>query len=131
MGCDIHACVEWREHSALADRGEWWSALTGEMHWGRSYSFFTALAGVRCYVCEWGKCTHMVVPPRGWPVERALFSPFERDDADYHTPSWLTLDEFKRASAGVDWPEVLGVIAMMEAIEKTGHPTRLVFAFDS
>ncbi len=138
MGCDIHPVIQWLEYPAGTGSitEDHWSDLTGEWNWGRSYDLFAKMAGVRCHKDgpehEGIPCRACpVVQPRGWPAPRPY--DFRLDDADLHTPSWLTLDEFKRAAGGYadSWPEVKATIAAMEAIESTGHKTRLVFAFDN
>jgi len=134
MGCDIHPVIQWLEYPAKDNRRDHWSDLSGEWHWGRSYDLFAKMAGVRC--CQDGPghgypCTACpVVPPRGWPEQGPRS--YNLDRSELHTPSWLTLEEFKRAARDYpDWPEIKATIAAMEAIESTGHKTRLVFAFDN
>lgn len=67
---------------------------------------------------------------------------------DYHTPSWLTLPEYRNTidaainfrntkfpeegQVGLDWAaEYLGVLAAMAALEIVGYETRFVFWFDN
>lgn len=135
MGCDIHPWIQWLEFPANAERRteDHWSEWSGEMHWGRSYAFFARLAGVRCSHPEgedhgWDEpCPTAIVKPRGWPDKK----PWGCMEGEYHTPTWLTLEEFKRASEGVGWPEVAAAIAAMEAFEAAGYKTRIVIAFDN
>jgi hypothetical protein len=56
-------------------------------------------------------------------------------DPDYHTPSWLTTDEFakcvKKGGRGLD-SQYQAALASMQAVEADGlHKARIVFWFDN
>ena len=74
----------------------------------------------------------------GWGEEVFDVGSFKYcNDPDLHSHSWLTLDEFKQVLAqyminhgpyAAEWDAMK---AAMEAFEKRGAQTRLVFAFDN
>jgi hypothetical protein len=136
MGCDIHPWIQYREEGST-----YWHTWSGEMNWGRNYDFFDALAGVRCRHdlpgnYQKGNCPTTVSAPRGWPEDSGSLESWgesAQENVDFHTPSWLTLDEFKKAvlvSGGLG-PETDAAIAAMEALAKGNRSVRLVFAFDN
>ena len=124
MGCDIHSVVEFKN-------GDWWDDL-GEISIGRWYSLFANMAGVRNY-------NNNLVPvaePRGFPKDASFESKYKYENwgSDAHTPSWLTLDEFRLAyknSDGYRDPVLDAIISAMETLESNGHNTRIVFWFDN
>lgn len=74
---------------------------------------------------EWHKvCGKRLRPESGMP--RWIEHP------DWHTPSWLTPDEFASAIAvdGVD-PQYGALLAAMRHLEKSGFEVRFVFWFDN
>lgn len=130
MGCDIHPTIEWLQYPGDDRYPDHWSPLSYQpMNWSRHYSLFVRMAGVRCYECDYGKCIHVLVAPRGFP-EGTEAGTYEMQDM--HTPSWLSLAELKKAVSFVDpAPDVKATIAAMEKFEELGFKTRLVFAFDN
>jgi hypothetical protein len=130
MGCDIHPTVQWLEYPARNGHADYWSSLSWEpMSWGRDYTLFSRIAGVRCQVDhKTYPCPCAVVAPRGYPDG---FSVGDRNHDDLHTPTWLTLDELKKAAGGDSMADVYATIAAMEEFERRGFKTRIVFAFDN
>lgn len=112
MGCDIHCNLEYRRNTKSAwydidlykknkyfgedesNEPEYWKvALYNE----RSYFLFGLLAGVRNRMVE------PIKQPRGIPedVSESVKNCYEKY-TDYHTPSWYTLYELKRAQKTLD-----------------------------
>ena len=98
MGCDIHAFIEYVYEGDTFTN----TFSDGEIHFGRNYTLFSLLAGVR-------GMEQPVVSPRGFPddcVARGDSSVFKSNwivaekyaeyGSDAHTPTWLTLDELKK-----------------------------------
>jgi hypothetical protein len=51
---------------------------------------------------------------------------------DWHTPSWLTGDEWRKAIEGLEFGhEYRAVGAALSSLEQEGHETRVVFWFDN
>lgn len=123
MGCDIHAAVEYREHSH-------WEVFAREVELPRSYRTFGALAGVRDSEVE------PAIQPRGLPADLNPSWLRQGDDDNPllgdHSFSWLTTAEFEEALSRVDaLPEYRAVLAAMRTLEESGLPARLVFGFDN
>ena len=119
MGCDIHAWVQRRRHD-----GTYWFDWSGDMSWGRNYALFARMAGVR-------NCDNSPPPiakPRGWPPEG---SPYDVTDDGLHTPSWLTLEEFRTVAGEFADVDVRATLAAMEWFASEGYGVRIVFAFDN
>ncbi len=127
MGCDIHAFVEYQPYE------ESWM-LMATLHLPRNYTLFTAMAGVR------DKGTGIEqYPPKGLPTDIGIMtnSHYQEGREDWHTPSWLDLDELAIAYDRYTLfdlhriPEMDGIIASMRTLEGFGKKTRLVFWFDN
>lgn len=53
-------------------------------------------------------------------------------DADAHTPSWLTIDEFEAALEGCEYVQTYrAVVAAARVLEQAGNICRVVFWFDN
>jgi len=120
MGCDIHAWVQYRVKGASSDDS--WQDWSGEMHWDRWYALFGRMAGLRDPDVE------AIVEPRGVP---GGFWSVDIIEDGYHTPSWLTLEEFATVAAEYPCPDVDATLAAMRSLEANGQEVRIVFAFDS
>lgn len=80
MGCDIHAFVE------LKDKfGNWHTYSQPKID--RNYSLFEKMAGVR------GEVQDAIAPPRGLPSQCSLIVVALSDRPDWHSHSWLSLNE--------------------------------------
>jgi hypothetical protein len=91
MGCDIHIYVEQQTDEGW-ERVEWPNAdrenyIFGPFDW-RSYGVFGFLANVRNY-----SEVPPLAEPRGLPDDASASLREECDDSDYHSRSWLTVDE--------------------------------------
>lgn len=101
MGCDIHAFIEYvyEGDSFTHSFGD------GELNFGRDYTLFSLMAGVR-------GSENPIVSPRGFPddcLSRGDSTAFKSNwsvaekykeyGSDAHTPTWLTLDELKKVRA--------------------------------
>ncbi|MFI2437470.1 hypothetical protein [Streptomyces sp. NPDC018693] len=97
MGCDIHGKVECRtgDGSWEYDEDEWACAIDLELlHLGRSYDAFGCLFGVRN-----GWDFAPLAAGRGLPEDASTPTRRAFDDPDWHSPSWISWAELKRA----DW----------------------------
>lgn len=114
MGCDIHAFIEKKIE------GRW--ELFAELHWDRSYSVFSRLAGVR------GE-HDPIEEPRGFPdnVSYSIKQEFAEWEKGYHTTSWYNLSEIKddKILNGLNFKEWIRPF-IFEV-----HKYRLIFWFDS
>jgi hypothetical protein len=121
MGCDIHLCIE---HGNDPD----WRSFAVGIHLLRLYSIFGRLAGVR-------SDEPPLIAPRGFPIDAAPQTKAEfagLSEFDAHTPSWLTLAEWKAAMRdGEGEPGYQVVSEIMEDIERRGKKARVVFWFDN
>lgn len=135
MGCDIHEHIEYKRYDT------WW-------HWGRptvrrDYNLFALLAGVRNY-----EQVEPVAEPRDIPKDStydtvmsytgvndyAMYKGVWVMDADWHTPSWLSLGELKqvRERLGYRSNDLEAIIGAMEGLSDNGaHDTRFIFWFDN
>lgn len=85
MGCDIHMWAEVR----LRSTDPWQAYSTEEMDvTSRNYYFFGLIAGVRSGGLQ-------LYDPRGFPKDLSRELDHVKEEFD-HTPTWLTLQEFKR-----------------------------------
>ena len=109
MGCDIHMFTEKLsgEHNKWSNcdnwrYNEWYNEENpdGEskmeispIHYGRNYTLFTVLAGVRDY----GNGTKCIFEPRGLPENASdiVKQESEKWGSDGHSHSYLTLKEIK------------------------------------
>ena len=130
MGCDIHV---WLQEKPLHGT-EWHDVLAEELPCRRDYLLFGVLAGVR----------EEDVPhpdPRGWPYD---LDGRRRWNNDYHTPSWLTLAEFRATrnvyaeQSRLRWGNegVTPLYALIDALIASqvyaeGYDYRIIFAFDN
>ena len=87
MGCDIHASIEARKNKKLKE----WIAVNQNVDIPRSYSLFTALAGVR----NRDEGIIVISKPRGIPDDVSEGHKEEHDywGSDGHSDSWLTFSE--------------------------------------
>lgn len=141
MGCDIHAFVEFQKYPDERERG-WrtFAALQSEPRW---YLLFGALT--RGEVRGYHGFPENGPPLRGIPahVGDETGDDYYKDhdprmgpDLDWHSPSWVTADEFATCLEWVAehgekpdyWPAVL---ATMRTLDQEGTPSRLVFWFDN
>lgn len=134
MGCDIHAHVERKKKSEVADLWE----DRGKMYIGRSYHLFSLLAGVGN-----GNGVTPISEPRGLPDNvSGSFVGYSNDYGnDGHSHSHVTLKELKE----YDRPERYGsryekydfFAYLIDEMEKarlenqTDDDVRLVFFFDN
>lgn len=101
MGCDIHAFIEYAYDGDNFSN----SFSDGELNFGRDYTLFSLIAGVR-------GMEKPIVLPRGFPDDciakgdAKLFKSnwivadkYKDYGSDAHTPTWLTLDELKKIRA--------------------------------
>ena len=130
MGCDIRPVVE------LAGGDQWFCEARGDLGIPRSYALFTALAGIR----DEGLGIAPVASPRGIPDDADWSTRDRLDPDDYHSASWLTLDEVREAHGRVKaaFPEepdmrtgLEAVMAFMAELSPDPKKVRLVFAFDN
>lgn len=129
MGCDIHAYVEYRP----AGRSDWLS-FGGQFVLYRNYDIFGHIAAVRRGDIK------PVVPPRGIPDDLGFSTKDHWGESDWHTPGWLTVDEYWDAlarahehggvspQAMLEW-SALG--AAMTQFKTLGSAVRFVFWFDN
>jgi len=137
MGCDIHYYID---YSPFPDNPSYTHCLC-QFFGMRYYYLFGLLAGVR------GK-EPALFPPKGLPKNisfRVEDDVFENDDGtglvidkNYHTHSWLTMEELKRVirrykklygiQPGCD---IIAIYKCMEVLEKEKKNPRLVFWFDN
>lgn len=143
MGCDIHLVIEYVDFKHQ-DGTPYWSSFGGEMNPGRDYHMFGIMAGVRTE-------SDQMFEPRGMPEGRISYGAEnmlgswddevgERiEDADLHSRSWLTGDEFAQCYAvrmltnewgppGVPWEMVL---VTLQGFKERGLQCRVIFAFDN
>lgn len=95
MGCDIHGYIEVKK----SDWADYWDACMDiKSIIGRNYSMFATLFGVRNY-----DEFNAVAPDRGLPqnVSDEVKADFETWGCDAHSPSFITLQEFKN----INWDE--------------------------
>lgn len=127
MGCNSHLLIEYRW---LGPKDSWmaWATDIAER---RDYDLYGFLAGVR-------REGPPVVEPRGWPEDISCGGREFRDDggSDYHTPTWLTPDEFRAAIEAVtggvekEWQMVDRTLQMLK--EFYGNDgVRILIAFDN
>ncbi len=144
MACDIHVIAETRTRD-----GEPWNAVTDEIFPGdaydvlhgqpytsepfgwRSYAVFTFFAGVR------HRDIADITPisqPRGMPYDASPETRKELRWYDYHSHSWLSLEELLTA----DYRVMVNFVGEqfdqhLNILKKLGDPhnVRIVFAFDS
>lgn len=122
MGCDIHLHMERSE----ANDGLWFHFASYD-DLGRDYDAFGAMAGVR-------HPDKVIYSPRGLPddVSWGTRNAWNDGMADWHTPSWLSPDEFEIATKNpYRWMAVEAVLASARVIESAGNAVRLVFWFDN
>ena len=129
MGCDIHAYIEEKTYRT-------WDSFTGELNLDRDYRMFGALAGVR-------SGDEPIIEPRGVPDDMSyqLKDDYKEGGGDWHTPSWLSLQEFGAVITLHDMhdeafqspldPGYRAVLAAMQCLHKIGREVRLVFWFDN
>lgn len=120
MGCDIHAYIE----IPLAHRPTGWDFFA-KLDVDRNYSLFGLMAGVRA--------ERKLFDPKGIPRRMSLEVSDEWDGGiGWHTPSWLTADEFARVVDELDAPPVpyAQARAILAALRELPG-SRLVFWFDN
>lgn len=159
MGCDIHCYIEYKRPSDNRCR---WRDFGGRINPGRNYNIFSKMAGARgelsdavvaprgfpndaaykssddywLYISDSGNentCTKE-------QAERYIAYGCKYKDTekrwvshpDWHTHSWLSADEFERATNDdFDKPEYTAILAAMLSFESCGYESRLVFWFDN
>lgn len=160
MGCDIHAFIEYQDLGS-----SYWHSFGRDMGLSRNYCMFGLLAGVRgtdapVYKLRgvpddmgfWAKDAYwlyisensgegMCTPERakGYAKYGSVYSEDLKSIShpDWHSHSWLTVDEFKRVMDEYRAMymqhraiEYEATRAAMEELSKHG-PVRLVFWFDN
>lgn len=136
MGADIHTAVQFRRRGSDDD----WELAGVRTLYERSYEFFGYLAGVR-------GSSEPIYPVRGIPDDMEPYGMrLARDELgmkfegrrwvpdDCHSFTWLTLSELIRcvdAARGHKWPDVIGTIGLMGALDASGYETRILISFDS
>lgn len=156
MGCDIHAFIEFK-------RGDRWEPFSDELNIERNYDLFGAMANVRtggavvpprgipddmAYMADGGWWKYIGYD-YGLTVEQAeqyqrLGSrilkdrdgkPWKVEHPDWHTPSWLTTEEFKqaleKAGGGTIAPVANAALAAMFYLSTRSDEVRIVFWFDN
>lgn len=133
MGTDIHLSIEYKEEPAGL-----WYAFGADIYMPRDYRLFGLLAGVRDPV-------HSLFPVRGipgdisWEVDDKYYSSDGEHkvvDPDWHTPSWLSREEWVTVLAQdfkdvpVQYRAVSDVMRRFEN-ESYSYITRVVFWFDN
>lgn len=142
MGCNSHLFIEinpWK------DSPKYWTPYALDLRESRDYGLYGFLAGVR------GEGP-AVAEPRGLPEDASeeVVAVFKQWGSDFHTPTWLTPSEFRRAVRGIEeardkWSaekqEVVEVIAfewrmvrmILQALayEYGDDRVRLIVAFDN
>lgn len=163
MGCDIHCVLEYKiTNSSIVDTN-WYFFNGRSINTGRSYGFFSRLAGVRSS----GYNETSIAAGRGIPkdasypvntensisidsdtsrinaarwVDSGMSSYLHFDDngiptcvsnPDYHSHSWATLAEWKKAMGINATPEAKALACAAASFEHSGYETRIVFWFDN
>lgn len=150
MGCDIHGTIESQRYVHRGESGWTTFAVLGMRP--RDYRLFAAMTNgeVRGHEGGWN-----TVALRGFPADadgeakdeyygenwwdRKRSTTLE-PVPDWHSPSWLTTEEFSTAvkrSGEVDGiggapdPFWIALLLAMQELERSGYPTRIVFWFDN
>jgi hypothetical protein len=160
MGCDIHCYVEYQKSDYPG-----WRDFGGRVNPGRDYSLFGRLAGVRSgpalveprgipgdlawaarddwflFISESGGGDYVTLAvamgyaEHGRKIIEQDGKPTWVEHPDWHTPSWLSVDEFEAAlTAESEWPpndEYWAVLAAMKCLRERGNEVRIVFWFDN
>lgn len=134
MGCDIHLSIEYRD----IWNPTFWQSFGADIYMPRDYHLFGLLAGVRGQEVP-------LFPIRGIPddlsceVDDKYYRPSSAGirkvvDPDWHTPSWLTYEEWVSVLTQ-DIDDVLAqykaVSDVMKRLEQHGFKTRVIFWFDN
>jgi hypothetical protein len=140
MGCDIHPHIQFVHRPGLDGHKEFLDSWTVVL--SRDYQLFALMAGVRGDL-------EPVSEPRGlpeqisWEIDEEAFEYAggeKRPEPDWHTYSWLTLDELyevRRRYLSLTpkiyraEDELAMLIAAMEEMAKQGRGPKLVFWFDN
>jgi len=143
MGCDACLAIEYRYPSSE------WKSIGGVIDAPRNYEMFGLISGVRG--------GEALFEPRGLPVGElsrevsdACFEPDSyynirmsgvvperRATGDYHSASWMSLDEYEsvyaEANRTMDFVpvEYIVYLDMMRSMHRNGMNTRILFWFDS
>ena len=158
MGCDIHCFVEYRERNHHPDDS--WMWFGGRINPGRKYEVFGRLAGVRWNVPDAleprGLPSDIAFPAREHAFLFIIDKETENESyvsrelaeqwiasglckkygdhwithPDWHSYSWVTPDEWEKATAG-GGREYAALLAAMRSLESSGCEVRVVFWFDN
>lgn len=153
MGCDIHAFLEYRRE------GGGWRGWGGQFRLDRNYAVFGMLAQVRCTPVdgyqprgrpsdmgfevkhadilfvgtpESGERTVLPETAESWIRQGASvrIDGSWVTDPDNHTHSWLTPDEWERATQNAGTHYAAFLVAMRR-FQADGYEVRAVFWFDN
>ena len=141
MGCDIHVHVECQRYLSRGEHD--WQSFASLGFEPRDYALFGAMTAgeVRSDTTLAG-----AVAPRGYPSDAdddANEDYYEGEEywrretrvpnLDWHTPSWLTTAEFVAAVEHVGDVDYYwrAIATVMQSLEASGHPARVVFWFDN
>ena len=164
MGCDIHVFMEYKSKTSDRPFMRGWPRINP----GRDYLLFGKLAGVRdsyhqmfeprglpadigwqashdayLYIVEEkmgaeDTCTLEDAKRWGAPIIEHNGKPWKTLHPDWHSHSWLTLDEFSQALEkkveGQTYshdPEYFALVEAAKVLEKAGNEVRFVFWFDN
>ncbi len=163
MGCDIHMYLEYKNKTQEKATWRGWPRINP----GRDYLLFGKLAGVRysdhqmfakrgmpsdigwmvlsdayLYITEEetdadGSCTLEQAKRWGNPIIENNGKPFKTLQPDWHSHSWLSVEEFSGALEKTKEQEYshdveyFALLAAAKTIEKEGYEVRLVFWFDN
>ncbi|NBB79925.1 MAG: hypothetical protein GVY36_10840 [Verrucomicrobia bacterium] len=139
MGCDIHPYIcRWTEDEGFENFSY------EQLDFARNYVIFGLMAGIRG--------NEQLFEPRGLPddLPSAVQFAFEYNRDDWHTPSWLKIDELREVRdvyvrhmeksgkrRGYPGQHLAGIIGMMDSAEQWwnqhfgGGDAILVFWFDN
>jgi hypothetical protein len=132
MGCDVHCFAE------VKYKGRW--QFAGEVYMERHYDIFSKMANVRN---EEDSGIEPISLPRGVPQDASDLTKVIMDDVDYHSHSYLSLEEMKALDEWVEsaigpffkwnyikWPWGVMTDALKPKFEQI-EDIRFVFAFDN
>lgn len=138
MGCDIHMYVEYIPKELTSK--SYWQSWGARINPGRWYRLFGVLAqGVRTDDPNGFPCRDVpndmgIYSSSDYYVTNGSKIPVSKVPCcDWHSASWLTVDEFSKALeiAGSPAPEYHALLMAMRTLEFYAESVRVVFWFDN